>query len=282
MNSKKRGLGRGLDALLGSQSAPVQREVGQTLPVDVIQRGQYQPRKNFDAESLQELADSISAQGLIQPIVVRAIGEGQHEILAGERRWRAAQLAGLDEVPVIVRKVNDQTAMAIALIENIQREDLNPLEEAQALQRLLDEFGMTHQQVADAVGRSRVAVSNLVRLLDCHDEVKSLVNERKLDMGHARALLALPFEMQAPAAHAVVQKGLSVRATEAMVKKMLQGPVKSVKKPKADADIQHLQQSLSETLGAKVKISHTEKGSGKVEIHYSSLDELEGVLAHLS
>lgn len=281
MNTKKRGLGRGLDALLGSQAAPAKRETGKTLPVDMIQRGQFQPRKNFDPESLQELADSISAQGLIQPIVVRTMRDGQYEILAGERRWRAAQLAGLDEVPVVVRQVNDQTAMAIALIENIQREDLNPLEEAQALQRLLDEFGMTHQQVADSVGRSRAAVSNLVRLLDCHEFVKNLVNERKLDMGHARALLALPLGKQAGAAQTVVEKGLSVRSTEALVKKLLQEPVNQAKKSKVDADILNLQQSLSEQLGARVMIRHADNGSGKLEIHYSSLDELEGVLAHL-
>lgn len=282
MSIKKRGLGRGLDALLGQSSAAPQRESTKQLPIDVIQRGQFQPRKNFDPESLQELADSISAQGLIQPIVVRSINQGQYEILAGERRWRAAQLAGLEEVPVVVRQVNDQAAMAIALIENIQREDLNPLEEAQALQRLLDEFNMTHQQVADAVGRSRAAVSNLLRLLDCHDRVKEMVNAGQLDMGHARALLALPLERQASAAETVAQKMLSVRATEQLVKKLLQQSVTQPKKNKPDADILNLQQGLSEQLGAKVLIKHAQSGAGKVEIHYSSLDELEGVLAHLS
>lgn len=278
---KKRGLGRGLDALLGNPEAPAKREATRMLPIDVIQRGRFQPRKNFDPERLQELADSISAQGLIQPIIVRTVAEGAYEILAGERRWRAAQLAGLQEVPVVVQQVNDQAAMAIALIENIQREDLNPLEEAQALQRLLQEFGMTHQQVADSVGRSRAAVSNLLRLLDCHDAVKELVNAGSLDMGHARALLALPLDLQGGAAQTVVNKDLSVRATEALVKKLLQGPAKPAKLPAVDADVLQLQESVSERLGARVLIRHSQKGNGKIEIHYSSLDELEGVLSHL-
>jgi ParB family chromosome partitioning protein len=238
---KKRGLARGLDALLGggrpsktepaettsvveTSDAPSSAKVAEgqsVLPVEFLQRGRYQPRRHFDENKLQELADSIKAQGMVQPIVVRSVGDNNYEIIAGERRWRAAQLAGLAEVPVFIREVDDQTAMAMALIENIQRDDLNPLEEAVALHRLLDEFGLTHQEIANAVGKSRTAVTNLMRLLELAPEVKALVDDRKLDMGHARALLALKAGDQRKAANEVVKKGLSVRATEALVKALL-------------------------------------------------------------
>ncbi len=291
--AKRRGLGRGLDALLGDMSteAGAAEEAGtgkaaklDTLPVDLIQRGKYQPRRDFNAESLQELADSIAAQGVVQPIVVRPISEDRYEIIAGERRWRAAQQAGLDEIPVVVRDVPDQTAMAMALIENIQRDDLNPLEEANALHRLLNEFELTHQEVAQAVGKSRTTVTNLLRLLDLNEDVKTLVDERRLEMGHARALLGLKGAEQSSAARQVVSRGLSVRETEKLVRRLQNGeesPRAGKKTPEVDADIRRLQDDLSGKLGAKVLLEQGKGGKGKLVIAYNSLDELEGILEHI-
>jgi len=309
MAVKKRGLGRGLDALLGSAAraepathntaasaapelrsvpapdTPVQTQATNgmlcNLPVDVIQRGKYQPRLDMHQESLQDLADSISAQGVVQPIVVRAITAGRYEIIAGERRWRAAQLAGLHEIPAVVRDVEDREAIAIALIENIQRENLNPLEEARALERLIREFGLTHEQAAEAVGRSRAAVSNLLRLLDLEEAVKALVEKGELEMGHARALLALGGKQQIEAARQVVSRGLTVRATEGLVKSLQRpAPAKPARAGK-DVNIQRLESDLSDKLGARVAIRQGRGGKGKLEISYNSLDELDGVLAHL-
>ena len=289
MVAKKRGLGRGLDALLGAAATELPtntsaEEAGsQNLPVDVMQRGKYQPRVDMHTDSLQDLADSIKAQGLVQPIIVRPVGEGKYEIIAGERRWRAAQLAGLHEVPVVVRDVPDSAAIAMALIENIQREDLNPLEEAVALQRLIDEFDMTHQQAAGAVGRSRAAVSNLLRLLDLNEDVKRLVEKGELEMGHARALLGLNGGAQSAAAQKVVKKGLSVRETEQLVRREVQAAGKPAKvvRTHMDPDIRRFQEQLAEKLGAKVQISHGDKGKGQLTIHYNSLEELDGILGHI-
>ncbi|OOY49293.1 chromosome partitioning protein ParB [Solemya velum gill symbiont] len=299
--TKSRGLGRGLDALLSSASkasekvaetdssdqqestAAVTGDSISQLGVDLVQRGRYQPRCNFDKEKLQELADSISEQGIVQPIVVRPIGEGKYEIIAGERRWRAAQLAGLSEVPVVVRDVDDKSAMAMALIENIQRDDLNPLEEADALQRLISEFGLTHQQIAQAVGKSRTAVTNYIRLLDLESEVKRMVDEKKLEMGHARAILGLKNGQQVEAANKVVRQGLSVRETERLVRRM-QGEDESrpaKPEPVADPNILTLERDLTEKLGASVKVKSGPKGKGKLEISYNSLDELEGIIEHI-
>jgi ParB family chromosome partitioning protein len=309
MAVKKRGLGRGLDALLGSAArtapaaehtavstppelravptaaTPVQNKPTDgmlcTLPVDVIQRGKYQPRLDMHQESLQDLADSISAQGVVQPIVVRAIAAGRYEIIAGERRWRAAQLAGLHEIPAVVREVEDRAAIAIALIENIQRENLNPLEEARALERLIKEFELTHEQAAEAVGRSRAAVSNLLRLLDLEDSVKELVEKGALEMGHARALLALSGSKQREAARQVVSRGLTVRATEGLVKSLQRPATPKPAKAGKDANIQRLEADLSDTLGARVAVHQGRGGKGKLEISYNSLDELDGILAHI-
>ena len=286
---KKRGLGKGLDALLNPRSVRDLDTIQDgdqltTLPVDTMQRGQYQPRMDMDQTALEELAASIKSQGLIQPILVRAIGSGkQYEIIAGERRWRAAQLAGLHDVPVVIRSVDDQAAMCMALIENIQRENLNPLDEAQALQRLLAEFDMTHEQVAAAVGRSRSAVSNMLRLLELDSKVKPLLQTGELEMGHARALLGLPAREQQAIAQQVIKGGLSVRATEALVsaaKKDKDGNKVSASKPQ-DPNIRQLEQDLSERLGAKVGISHGKQGSGKLTVHYHSLDELDGILKRI-
>ena len=285
MATKKHGLGRGLDALLGSAvairepAAPAEpvRDALKTLPLDLIQRGKYQPRTHMDQQSLQELADSIRAQGVIQPIIVRPMAGGGYEIIAGERRWRAAQLAGLQDIPAVVRNVPDQAAIAMALIENIQRENLNALEEAMALQRLIDEFDMTHQAAAEAVGRSRTAVSNLLRLLDLNDEVKQLVDHGKLEMGHARALLALTGAAQCEAAQRVVARGLSVRETEQLVRSLLHGKKAPVKKA-IDPDVRRLQDDLCERLGARVAIEYSAKGKGKLIIEYGTLDQLEGIL----
>jgi len=314
MAAKKTGLGRGLDALLGGDAPPAapppapvkQAPVAATpapaaepeapvgdgltyLSVDILQRGEYQPRQDMRNEALEELADSIRTQGLIQPISVRPLkGEaGKYEIIAGERRWRAAKLAGLDEIPVIVRDIPDNAAVAVALIENIQREDLNPLEEALALKRLIDEFEITHQKAAEAVGKSRAAVSNLLRLLDLDAGVRELVRNRELDMGHARALLGLSDKFkQSQAARNVVDRGLSVRETEALVRKMLNtdatGDAARAKGSKRlDADTQRLQDDLCVKLGAKVSIQHGNKGKGKLVISYNSLDELDGILGHI-
>lgn len=288
MVAKKRGLGKGLDALLGNRSGA---ELGSLdgneelrfLPVDLIQRGQYQPRTEFDQDALQDLANSIKAQGVVQPILVRPLSRGdKYEIIAGERRWRAAQLAGLHEIPVVLRQIDDQTAMCMALIENIQREDLNPLEEANGLARLLGEFGMTHEGIADAVGRSRSTVSNMLRLLDLNPAVKKMLGEGKLEMGSARAILALPGKDQLEAARQVVKQSLSVRATEALVRRTLGGEKTAKKKPlKKDTDILRLETELSERLGAAVIIKHSNKGKGVLEISYNSLDELDGILKHI-
>ena len=289
MATKKRGLGRGLDALLGcanvaavqEEAAQVDRSELQQLPVDIIQRGKYQPRRDIDPATLDELAHSIRSQGVMQPIVVRSIGSGCYEIIAGERRWRASQQAGLDKIPAIVREVSDEAAIAMALIENIQREDLNPIEEAVALQRLQQEFQLTQQQVADAVGKSRVTISNLLRLIALPDEIKTLLSHGDLEMGHARALLGLPGERQVEGARHVVARGLTVRQTEALVRQWLSQKEDDKSAPKSDPDIVRLEQRLAERLGSPVQIKHGEKGKGQLVIRYNSLDELQGVLAHI-
>jgi len=291
MAAKKRGLGlgRGLDALLGGgdEAAPAVFEAEgelRTLGVGLIQPGKYQPRLHIDPDRLEELAASIKAQGLIQPIVVRAIGQGRYELIAGERRWRAAQKAGLEEIPALVKEVPDQAVVAMALIENIQREDLSPLEEAQALARLIDEFELTHQQTADAVGRSRAAVSNLLRLLDLPAEIKRLLDERKLDMGHARALATVQPEARAVAlAREAADKEWSVRELEEAVRRLDAAPVATgAKKTSArDPNIAALERELAEKLATRVNVAHTRSGRGKLVIHYHSLDELDGILERI-
>jgi ParB family chromosome partitioning protein len=285
--ARKPGLGRGLDALLSS--ANKEKGEGHTsdrdlrhIPVEQIQRGKYQPRIHIKPEALQELADSIKAQGLVQPVVLRPVGKG-YELIAGERRWRAAQLAGLHEIPAVVRDIPDQAAAAMSLIENIQREDLNAMEEANALQRLISEFGLTHQQTAESVGRSRAAVSNLLRLLELTDEVKNMVDEGELEMGHARALLALSGAQQIDAAKSVAKKGMSVRETERLVKRLLEAeehPKEKVAQTR-NPDVVRLESSLSEKLGAPISIQYNNKGKGKLVIEYNSLDELDGILEHI-
>ncbi|MGD8785029.1 MAG: ParB/RepB/Spo0J family partition protein [Thioalkalispiraceae bacterium] len=293
---KKRGLGRGLDALLGSttlsdtpqktgQPAATQLSGLKDIDVDLIDRSPYQPREDFNEEALQELADSIRAQGVIQPIVVRPklSTPGRFELIAGERRWRAAQLAGLHQIPTVVREVDDQAAMAMALIENIQRQQLNPIEEAAALNRLIDEFGLTHEQTAEAVGRSRAAVSNMLRLLNLEPGVKAMLEKGEIEMGHARALLALRGGAQFKAAQDVEHKGLSVRETEKLVKKL--GSPDAIKKSAVkivDPDTERLEQDLSEKLGARVHFQSGKGGKGKLVIHYNSMDELEGILDHIN
>lgn len=287
MAVKRKGLGRGLDALLGGAlpaagEEPV--EEMRELPVDLIQPGKYQPRMHMHAESLQDLADSIKAQGLVQPIVVRPIGERRYEIIAGERRWRAAQMAGLYQIPALVRDVPDRAAMAMALIENIQRENLNPLEEAQALQRLISEFDMTHQQASEAVGRSRAAVSNLLRLLELTAEVKEMVERGELEMGHARALLALKGIAQTDAARRVAARKLSVRETESLVRRLLkeQGASAPARGPRrVDPNVRQLENDLTRKLGAKVTLETQAGGKGRLVIHYASLEELDGILARI-
>jgi ParB family chromosome partitioning protein len=285
---KKKRLGRGLGSLIGNLDEVASPQIDEKangmveLDIDRIQRGKFQPRQVFEPESLQELADSIRAQGIVQPIVVRP--EGKHfELVAGERRWRAAQLAGLQKVPAVIRELDSKSAAAIALIENIQREDLNPLEEAQAYLRLIEEFDLTHQQVADSVGRSRATVSNLLRLLDLAEPVKQQVNKGLLNMGHARALLALIRHDQIEIAKLVVNRGLSVRETELLVKKTLTAESAVKAKPKAiDPDIRRLENRISEKLGAGVKIKPGKKGSGQLVISFHSTAELDGILEHLS
>ena len=289
MAVKKRGLGRGLDALLSGptasaleeQAVKVDQKELQHLPVELIQRGKYQPRRDMDPEALEELANSIRCQGVMQPIVVRPIGDNRFEIIAGERRWRATQLAGLDTVPAMVREVPDEAAIAMALIENIQREDLNPLEEAMAMQRLQQEFELTQQQVADAVGKSRVTVANLLRLISLPEEIKTLLAHGDLEMGHARALLGLGEDQQVEGARHVVARGLTVRQTEALVRQWLNGKPEPVEAGKPDPDIMRLEQRLAERLGSAVQIRHGNKGKGQLVIRYNSLDELQGVLAHI-
>ncbi|MGQ7816480.1 ParB/RepB/Spo0J family partition protein [Metapseudomonas furukawaii] len=289
MAAKKRGLGRGLDALLGGSTVTKLEEEAvqvdtrelQHLPLDLIQRGKYQPRRDMDPTALEELAQSIRSQGVMQPIVVRPIGGGRYEIIAGERRWRASQQAGLDRIPAMVREVPDEAAIAMALIENIQREDLNPIEEAVALQRLQQEFQLTQQQVAEAVGKSRVTITNLLRLIGLPEEIKTLLAHGDLEMGHARALLGLPLERQVEGARHVVARGLTVRQTEALVRQWLNVKEKPVEAAKSDPDISRLEQRLAERLGAPVEIKHGQKGKGQLVIRYNSLDELQGVLAHI-
>ena len=294
--SPKRRLGRGLDALLTKPVVAVSRPASATaseeglknLPVELLQRGQYQPRVDMRQDSLEELAESIKAQGVVQPIVARPIakkdGIQRYEIVAGERRWRAAQMAGLAEIPAVVRDIPDESAIAMALIENIQRENLNPLEEARAVDRLIREFDLTHAEAAKAVGRSRASVSNLLRLQDLAEKVKPLLENRELEMGHARALLGISnAAQQLDAAQKVVKKGLSVRETERLVRQLLDGgnskPAK--KTPAQNADIRRLEIEVSEKLGAKVSVDHTATGAGQIVIKYNSLDELDGILKHI-
>ncbi len=285
MSNRRRGLGRGLDALLGEatgEAAGAGEANLRDLPVDQLESGRYQPRREFDPAALQELAHSIRAQGVVQPIVVRPLpGGGHYEIIAGERRWRAAQLAELAVIPAIVRDIPDEMAVAVALIENIQREDLNPLEEASALLRLTEEFGMTHQAVADAVGRSRVGVSNLLRLLDVSEAVKRHIAAGELEMGHARALLSLDDAAQGDAARQVVARGLTVRQTEALVRKLQSGASERRGSSEPDPNIRSLQSDLADRLGANVRIEHGQRGKGRLVIRYNSLDELDGILEHI-
>lgn len=282
--AKKPGLGRGLDMLLSSSSSSGASKDSELkkLPVEKIHKGEYQPRLSIDPDALQELAESIKAQGLVQPVVVRRLDSGEYELIAGERRWRASQIAGLHEIPAIVREIPDQAAAAMSLIENIQREDLNPLEEAIAMNRLIGDFGLTHQQTAEAVGRSRSAVTNLLRLMELEDETKELLDSRALDMGHARALLALKGIEQTATAHLIAKKGMSVRDTERLIKKMLSAEPKTEKKPPAKAlEVQKLEEDLSQKLGAKVAIQYNTKGKGKLVVEYNNLDELDGILDHI-
>jgi len=301
MALKKRGLGRGLDALLGAQlkqteaskregdlapTASNSPEGGfsedlKRIPIELIQPGKYQPRQDMHPEALEDLAASIKAQGLMQPIVVRPISSSKYEIIAGERRWRACQIAGLDTIAVLIKDVADDAAIAMALIENIQREDLNPIEEATALKRLQDEFELTQQEVADAVGKSRTTVTNLIRLMSLNPDVRISLEHGDLEMGHARALLALSGEHQTRAAKTVIGKGMSVRQTEALVRRLQKQPEKNSGKKTIDPDIRQLQDNLSEKLGAEVLIQHTAKGKGKVILKYGSLDQLDGILNHI-
>ncbi|OZB06680.1 MAG: chromosome partitioning protein ParB [Idiomarina sp. 34-48-12] len=293
MSAKKRGLGRGLDALLTTSKAVRDKEQHdgapevdytkgelQKLPIEWLQPGKYQPRKDMTPEALEDLAASIKAQGIIQPIVVREVAHEKFEIIAGERRWRAAQMARLQEVPCLIKPVPDEAAVAIALIENIQREDLNAMEEATALQRLLTEFQLTHQEVADAVGKSRATVTNLLRLNNLQQETKTLLERGDIELGHAKLLLALEGEPQAEIARLIAAKGMTVREAEKLVRLALEPAKEKPAKAQPDADIQRLEKRLSERLGASVAINHGRKGKGKVVINYSSLDELDGILTH--
>jgi len=275
---KAKGLGRGLDALLGGDEMP--RDALVTLPVARIRPGRYQPRTKMDQQALAELAASIRSHGLMQPLLVRPVDREGYELIAGERRWRAAQMAGLDEVPALVREVPDEAALAMSLIENIQRENLNPMEEAAGVQRLVEEFKMTHEQAADAVGRSRSATTNLLRLLKLAKPVQELVMEGALEMGHARAILALEPARQVEAGNRVAAKGLSVRDTEALVHDMLRGPAARRKK-RADRDLARLEEEVAERLGTTVEIRPSRKGRGRVIVHYASLDHLEQLLRKL-
>ena len=289
--SKRRGLGRGLDALLTTPASNSSEEPGvdkgnkeselQNLPIEQLHPGKYQPRKDMSAEALDDLANSIKSQGIIQPIVVRPISDHSYEIIAGERRWRAAQIAELDNVPCLIKHVPDEAAVAIALIENIQREDLNAMEEAIALERLLIEFELTHQEVAEAVGKSRAAVSNLLRLNNLNSEVKTLLEHGDIEMGHARALLALDNDIQTNTARIVVAKELNVRETEALIKKV-QLPEKETKEKEIDPNTKALEQNLSEKLGSQVAINHNKKGKGKLVISYSDLSELDGIVSRFN
>ena len=286
--AKRRGLGRGLDALLTSNKeidgatqsnlTSVDDSELQYLPIEQLQQGKYQPRKDMSAEALEDLSNSIRSQGIIQPIVVRNVDTNTYEIIAGERRWRAAQIAEIDKIPCIIKNVEGEAAIAIALIENIQREDLNAMEEAIALERLLTEFELTHQEVANAVGKSRTAVSNLLRLNKLNEDVKTLLEHGDIEMGHARALLALEDDIQTNTARIVVAKDLTVRETETLIKK-IQAPEKIVEETVKDPDTKSLEQNLSEKFGSQVTISHNKKGKGKLVISYTNLDELDGIVA---
>ncbi len=284
--AKKPALGRGLSSLIRETvavDAPAAGERMATLPIEKLQPGKYQPRSHMDLERLEELAGSIRAQGLIQPISVRGIGAGRYEIIAGERRWRAAQLAALRDVPVVIREIEDNTALAMALIENIQREDLNPLEEALALQRLIDEFSLTHQQAAEAVGRSRASVSNLLRLLELPEAIRAMVERRALEMGHARALLTLPAHQALALAQQAAAEGWSVRETERRVQALQKG-VPAPAKPasqRTDANVAALERELSESFGAKVSVQSGRGGRGRLVISYHSHDELDGILERM-
>lgn len=291
MAAKKRGLGlgRGLDALLGGDDDAADSASGtsnnegelRSLAITAITAGKYQPRRHFDEGLLQELAESIKSQGVIEPIIVRNAGKGRYELIAGERRWRASQLAGLSDIPALVRDIDDRAAIAIALIENIQREDLSPLEEAQSLARLIAEFKLTHQQAADAVGRSRASVSNLLRLLDLPDEIREMLDNGKLEMGHARALLTLPAARAVALARKSIDNDWSVRELEQAVRNATELPKGKPAKPKRDADIESLENELGEKLGARVAINHGRGGNGKLVISYHSLDELDGILGRI-
>ena len=300
MTDKKK-LGKGLDALLSTRSSetmasllgkPKNRSNPQAsankdgdlknIPVDLIQRGKYQPRTDMHEAALQELANSIKQQGVMQPIVVRPISSDKYEIIAGERRWRATQIAGLDTIPAIIKPVGDEAAIAMSLIENIQRENLNPIEEAMALKRLQDEFELTQQQVADAVGKSRATVTNLIRLIGLSIDVRRMLEHGDLEMGHARALLSLPDIQQSEAARTVVGKSLSVRQTESLVRRLIAGVGSSKASQEQNPDIKNLEDGLADKLGAKVMIQHTAKGKGKLILKYNSLDELDGILSHIN
>lgn len=298
MNDKKK-LGKGLDALLSAGSTQTmanllgkqsqhQQSVSEdkdgdlkNIPIDLIQRGKYQPRTDMHEEALQELAASIKSQGVMQPIVIRPLSSDKYEIIAGERRWRASQIAGLDKIPAIIKPVGDEAAIAMSLIENIQRENLNPIEEAMALKRLQDEFELTQQEVADAVGKSRATVTNLLRLIGLHIDARRMLEHGDLEMGHARALLSLPDLQQAAAARTVVGRGFSVRQTESLVRRLVAGAGTTNKGGAIDADIKNLEESLEGKLGTKVMIQHTAKGKGKLVVKYNSLDELDGILSHI-
>ncbi len=287
MAEKKRGLGKGLGALMGDLGGNEQSKKNtQTLPVEYLQRGKYQPRKDINPERLQELSESIKVQGIVQPIIVREVGYNRYEIIAGERRWRAGQLAGLADIPVVIKDVDDRAALAISLIENIQRENLNPLEESEAFQRLIEEFDLTHQQIAEAVGKSRAAVTNFLRLNELGSAVKTLMVKGKLGMGHARALLSLEAEKQLMLADKVAEEGLSVRVTEKLVQELQQEKQDnkehiSVQAPAriVDRDTLRLQEAMAHFVGAKTTIKHKQNGQGTVVITYNSLDELEGIVA---
>ena len=282
MNGRRKSLGKGLDALLPKalEDPPAPRDGLSTLAVDTVYRSPHQPRRRINEEGIEELAASIRSQGLLEPIIVRPRAEGGYEIVAGERRWRAAQRAGLESIPALIREIDDRQAMAIALIENIQREDLNPLEEAAAFERLQAEYGMTHEEIADAVGRTRPAVSNLLRLLTLAPGVQRMIDGGELEMGHARALLGLPVEEQVAAGRDVVRRSLSVRQTEALVKRLRSGET-SGPEPGTDPDTRRLERSTSDHLGAPVTITTNNKGRGRIVIRYSSLDELDGILARM-
>ena len=280
---RSKGLGRGLDALLGpGPGGSGEDRGGREIPVELIRRSPFQPRRRIDADALDELARSVRAHGVVQPVVVRPVGEDRYELVAGERRWRAAQAAGLATVPAVVREVPDRVALSIAIIENIQREDLTPLEEARGVARLVEEFSMTHREVAEAVGRSRPAVSNLLRLLDLNEDVRDRLEAGELEMGHARALLALAGAAQSGAARTVVERGLSVRQTEDLVRRMLSAPGgDETDAEERDPDIGRLEARLGDVIGSEVSIRHGRRGSGRLVIRYHSLDELDGILDRL-